>query len=97
MLKAGELSPQQHITKVGPRKYAHALALARFSVRQDSRLTGLDKIRNAIAKEAALRATGYMRRPFIIPRNAGRADQDIQNIADELLEKAAMFALDEML
>ena len=92
-----QLSAQQHIQRVGARTYNHAYALARFSVRQDRRLVGLDKIRTAIAKEAALRATGFAARPFLLPHNAGRADQDIQQIAEQALDRAALYAREEML
>jgi hypothetical protein len=78
---------QQHIRHVGA-KFNHALAWARFSVRQDHRLVGLDKIRKAIAHEAALRATGYPPRPFLLPRAAGRGNEEIQLIAEQVLAQA---------
>jgi len=90
-------SPQQHIMRVGTRTFNHAYALARFAVKQDRHFVGLDKIRTVIAREAALRATGYPPRPLILPRNAGRGDQQLQQIAEMLLDYATNYAHDEML
>lgn len=86
------ISPQDHIKKVGNAAYARAFVYARVAVRQDDHLIGLDKIREAIAREAALRATGYPHRPFILPRNAGRADPGIQLIAEQALARATAYA-----
>jgi hypothetical protein len=82
---------QAHIKKAGA-KFKYALAWARYAVRQDRRLVGLDKIRAAIAHEAALRATGYPPRPFLLPRNAGRGNEEIQLIAEQALEHAVKLA-----
>ena len=87
------LTPQQHIQKIGAWRYTQAYAWARFAVRQDQHLVGLNKIRTAIAKEAALRATGYPFRPFIL-RGCGRVDEDIQRIAEQALDRATACAVE---
>lgn len=87
---------KEHIQKVGAAKYERAYAYAEVEARQDNRLVGLDKIRSAIAHEAALRATGYPARPFHLPRRAGRADEHIQTIAEEILDRATLKAMEKV-
>ena len=87
-MKTTDLTEKGHIEKVGATKYGRAYAYAELEARQDSRLVGLDKIRSAIAHEAALLATGFPARPFILPRRAGAAREEMQFIAEEVLARA---------
>ncbi len=81
-----------HVDAVGEEKFNAAVGRALFVIRQDSRLTGLDKLRNAIAEEAAMRATGYPKRPLILPKTAGEPHDDIQLICEQVLESAEQAA-----
>lgn len=83
-----EPTSKEHITKVGMGPYSQAYAWAMFSIRQDARLVGLDKLRRAIAHKAALYATGFPTEPLILPRRAGKATEEMQRIAEEVLAKA---------
>jgi len=87
---------RDHIQEVGSRLYERAYALADFEARQDARLTGLDRIRSAIAQEAALRATGFSARPFQLPRGAGQGTQEMQTIAEEVLAKAIAYVQERL-
>lgn len=84
-MKAAE---KLHIQTVGQTTFDRAFNAAMFKIKQDARLTGLDKLRGAIAEEAALRATGYQKRPLILPRGCGKPDRDIQTICEQVLERA---------
>lgn len=79
---------EEHIKSFGEKKFERAVALASFEIRQDSRLTGLDKIREVLAFEAAMQATGNGERPLIIPRGCGEGIQQTQDICEELLKRA---------
>jgi hypothetical protein len=83
-----ELTEKAHIAKVGAGPYARAFAWALYTCKQDARLLGLGKIRNAIAKEAALQASGFPVRPFKLPKRAGKATEEMQRICEEILPKA---------
>jgi hypothetical protein len=77
-LKAPE---QEHIAAVGDR-WAAILAATTLSVRQNSKLVGLDKIREPLATQAALKATGYEIPGFFIPKAAGGAYVGTQEVVD---------------
>jgi len=84
-----------HIAMVGEAKFKSAYGKAMLCIKQDARLTGLDKIRMAIAEEAAFRATGYEKRPLNLPRGCGKVVDDggnkneIQSICEQILERAS--------
>lgn len=82
-LKADE---KHHIEEVGESKFQAALAKATMVVRMDSRLTGLDKIREPLAFEAALVATGFLPRGFSIGKKEIPAD--CMAVCEDLLAKA---------
>jgi hypothetical protein len=82
-MKANE---RDHIKAIGQSKFDAALAKASFCVRSDARLTGLDKIREPLAFEAALRATGFEHRAFTLGKK--EIPGDLMQIIDELLPKA---------
>lgn len=79
---------KDHIKQVGEVVYNRAFVAALIEVRKDRRLIGLDKFRFALAREAALRATGLPRRPLILHHTLGRNDQQTQHVAEEILENA---------
>jgi len=81
-----------HIEKVGRDWFRLAFDYAEFEARHDNRFVGLDKLRHAIAYEAALRATGFAERPLKLPRRVGKIEQETQRIAEEILERATNFA-----
>jgi hypothetical protein len=83
---------EAHIEKVGRARFDRAFDYAQFDIRRDSRFVGLDKLRLAIAYEAALRATGFNKRPLRLPRGAGPGEEATQRIAEELLARAADYA-----
>lgn len=82
-LKADE---RDHVEAVGAKKFAEALAKTSMCVRMDSRLTGIDKIREPLAYEAALVATGFPPRGFSLGRK--EMPQDLMALCDDLLAKA---------
>lgn len=82
-MKANE---KEHVAQIGEAKFQTALAKATMVVRTDSRLTGLDKIREPLAYQAALEATGFERRGFSLGRKEIPAD--CMAICEDLLEKA---------
>jgi len=84
-MKAAE---RDHIKAVGEDKFNRAIGLAMVEIRQDARLVGLDKVRNAMAEEAAFRATGYEERAFALPKNAGEPTQAFQDVCDAVLQRA---------
>lgn len=74
-------SEQQHIDSLGERRAA--IAAASLSIRQDSKLVGLDKIRGPMAIAAALKATGCPdHEGFVIPKEAGPPMSGIQEFVD---------------
>lgn len=71
-------------------RFAAALAKASMSVRSNSRLIGLDKIREPLAFQAALRALNFEGAlpGFAIPKTAGKPTQAMQDIVDEAFKAA---------
>jgi hypothetical protein len=88
-----QASPKEkrHIKDAGQR-FNRALALATLCVRQDRRLTGLDRIREPLAYKAALRATGYEDARFVVPTAAGRPHAGINAIVAEVFDRAVAAA-----
>lgn len=82
-MKANE---KEHVAQIGEAKFQAALAKATMVVRTDSRLTGLDKIREPLAYQAALEATGFERRGFTLGKK--EIPTDCMAICEELLTKA---------
>lgn len=79
---------KEHIKEVGDAAYWSAYDRAQIECRYDPRLVGLNKIRSAIAHEAALRATGFRDRPFNLPVSCGPMTGDMRAIIDEVLPRA---------
>ncbi len=79
---------KDHIAKVGEAKFERALGLAMVAIRQDSHLIGMDKIRGAIAEEAALVATGFPPRGLSIPKACGEPTQEVFDICERVLKQA---------
>lgn len=75
---------KEHIAEIGEDKFEHAVGRALFRLRQDGRLVGLDKIRNAVAREAALQATGFPKRPLNLPKACGEMTISMREIIDGL-------------
>jgi len=85
-----------HIKKDGDR-FATALAFATLAVRQDGRLTGLDRIREPLAFKAALRATGYEQARYVPPPvKPGGLPTDINEIAQLVFDRAVEAARDRL-
>lgn|GEM_PF-3275517 len=82
-------SEHDHIQKLGAR-WAPVLAATSLSVRQESKLVGLDKIRIPLATTAALKATLCPDAPpvFTVPAIAGKHPEVIQEIVDTAFAKA---------
>jgi hypothetical protein len=76
-----------HIETIGDEKFDAALAKATIEVRQDRRLVGLEKIRQPLAFEAALLATGFPRRGFSLGKGQTMT-VEIMEICEEVLKKA---------
>lgn len=73
---------QDHIKALGP-KWDRALAIASMSVRQNSKLIGLDKSRQPLAIAAALAGTGWeATQGFAIPGAAGAGNAELQGVVD---------------
>lgn len=85
-------SEQDHIK--GCKRWNEALAAATMVVRTDPALVGLDKIRVPLAYHAALMATNCPDHPggFVIPKEAGRPHQGIQEIVDHCFATAVEIA-----
>lgn len=79
---------QEHISKVGRERFARVLDLAMVEVKRDRHFIGMDKIRRQIAFEVALRVTRYPYRPLILPKGAGKANEEVQGLAEGLIEQA---------
>ena len=87
---------EDHIKTVGA-KWPAALAAASMSVRTNSRLVGLDKIRLPLAEQAALRATGMPGvMGFCIPSAAGGPANEIQSVVDQAFVDAVEAVRDAM-
>ena len=78
---------QRHIQQFGKAAFQKRLVLANMCVRSDRRFIGMDKIRNRIAMQAALQATGYRRAPLKLT-DLGHVDGPVQAAADELFMQA---------
>jgi hypothetical protein len=83
---------ERHIKSLGD-KWSRALAAASMSIRTDSKLVGLDKIRQPLAIVAALKATGAAdREGFVIPKSAGPPHYGIQEVVDAAFHAAVAAA-----
>jgi len=80
-------SEREHIKKFGQEKFQKRLVLANMCCRQDTRFTGMDKIRSQIAFQAALQATGYEQRTLKLI-GCGPTEGIGQRAADELFARA---------
>lgn len=85
-MRAMKAAERTHVEAIGESKFASALAKASMVIRMDSRLTGLDKIREPLALQAALEATGFEKKPFTLGKTEIPADT--YEICNELLNKA---------
>ena len=77
---------KDHIAAFGEERFAKVLAKTSMVVRQDSRLTGLDKIRIPLAFEAALCASGFPPRGFSLGKT--EIPEATMRICEDLLAKA---------
>ena len=82
-------SEREHVSAVGPKRWAVVLAATSLSVRQNSKLIGLDKIREPLAVQAALKATGYGNQIFQLPFTAGKPVAETQTVTDAAFAAAA--------
>ena len=86
---------EQHIKSVGEARFNSALGAATLSVRNCRSLVGLDKLRDPIAFEAAMRATGADPVPLSldgIQKHWSAVTQDFQEMCEKLLEEATAAA-----
>jgi len=81
-------SEKKHLEEIGEDRYWRAFDRAQMVCRQNPKLVGLTKIRDAIAHEAALQATGFDPRPFSLPKICGEPTVAMQEIVDALLPEA---------
>jgi hypothetical protein len=65
-----------------------AIARTSISVWQNAALIGLNKIREPIAFQAALKATGYPIAGLVLPKEAGQPRTDTQALAEQAFEAA---------
>lgn len=77
---------KEHIDAVGDR-WHRVFAATTIAVRSSSKFTGLDKLREPMALQAALKATGFGNPGLIIPRTAGD-NRFCQEIAGEVFADA---------
>ena len=77
-----------HIKKIGQAKYDRAFLLATIEIHKDSHFVGLNKVRNAIVRAVALRATGYKSAVVRFGRGVV-APPDTVSICDELFRHTA--------
>jgi len=80
---------RNHINKVGEARFKTVMGLAAVQSRRLGGLVGMDKIRQVIAFEAAMRLTGYPDQPLVLDWNSvGSAPtQEAYDAANALLEK----------
>lgn len=77
---------EDHI-KSNQKAFDAALAKATMSVRSNAAFVGLNKIREPLAFQAALKATGYNVTNFNVPKTAGPPNADVQaRVNDAFLE-----------
>ena len=90
------MKPTAHMENVGLDYFQRVKDRALFHLKQNSRLTGLDKIRDEIAQEAAIRATGGPVRPMVLSKRCGEHTAEMQELAEDALiaatEAARKFA-----
>ena len=79
-------SEKEHIDAVGDR-WPRVIAAVTIAVRSSPKFTGLDKVREPLALQAALKATGYGNPGLILPRTAGD-NRFCQDVADEVFAEA---------
>lgn len=79
---------KEHVGLIGEGPVARAFGLAMLEIKQDRRFVGMDKIREHLAREAALAATGFPRRPLKLPKRCGSVSHDVQTACEEILERA---------
>jgi hypothetical protein len=85
---APHLSEKAHIDAVGLDAFDHAVGRARLRLAQNGKLLGAPKLRQELAEQMAIIATGGPRRPFSLAkhqRRFGKATQEMQDIVDHYL------------
>jgi len=85
-MRAMKADEKAHVAEIGEARFNAALAKAAMVIRMDSRLTGLDKLREPLAYQAAMEGTGFERRGFTIGKK--EIPPDCMAICEELLNKA---------
>jgi hypothetical protein len=90
-------SDQKHIDKVGLDVFNRAVGQAMVRLSQDARLLAATKLREDLAFEMALLATGAERRPFALAKRSnerryGVPTKEMQDIIDHHLNEAAAHA-----
>lgn len=93
---AGRAAIDDHIKAFGPEKFERLYALAMYQIRQDRHFVGMNRIREAMATEAALRASGFPPTPFVAGTKDKPASQEVQDICDGLLEVAVKSASESL-
>jgi hypothetical protein len=80
---------RDHIAKVGNEKFNRLYGLARMEARIQGGLVGMDRIRDVIAFEAAMRLSGYPDQPLILDEKSvgDPPTQECYDAANALLDK----------
>ena len=76
------------LESIGAERFAAAYDAAMLALKGDPRFTGLTKIRAEMAREAALRGTGFPFAPFTLSRKCGAEDRQMLTAIDETMPLA---------
>jgi len=93
MTRTKKPSIKDHLQKVGAETFNLAYDHAMRAIREtDAHFVGLKHLRDEIAYEAALRATGYPHLPFTPSKGCGEMVAQTMDIINELLPRATAAA-----
>jgi len=92
MTRTKKPSIKEHLQKIGADRFNLAYDRAMYELKLDSHFVGLSHLRDEIAYEAALRATGYPHLPFTPSKGCGAMVPETMNLINELLPRATAAA-----
>jgi hypothetical protein len=79
---------EKHVQTFGEKRFHKVLVAAAITTSADSRFTGAGKIRREISEQAALEASGFPRKPFVLSKHCGSVTEQIETAAQEVFARA---------